>query len=308
MLRDLIMDDYSVDDFEPIKMIKHYRKKVYEARNKITKEEVIIEEVNEFEAVPMFNDFKKFYLRHHIGFVNILNLQFITKNESYQGEEKEEKKKLVIIYEKMANGTLSQPLHNYLISKDENNQKMNPTIRNKIIFGIASIVNYCLEKNIPFKELNPSNIFLDDNYEPHLSIGISIYYYTNLFITCVFTTPIFQPPEYFPTKEKHAVYQYGAFLYLMFTEIKRTTRKIIKVSTIPEIYWNLIERCLKEDPKERPTMKQIVDELKGDQYLIEEFGMKADTNEVKQYQRKIENDETINDQFSTKMKNVYQLC
>lgn len=46
----------------------------------------------------------------------------------------------------MINGTLSQPLYKYLKSKGTNNQKMNPTIRNKIIFGIASIVNFCLEK------------------------------------------------------------------------------------------------------------------------------------------------------------------
>lgn len=56
-------------------------------------EEVIIEEIKSFEAEPMFNDFKKFYLMHHIGFVNILNLQFIAKNESTQDEEEEEKKK-----------------------------------------------------------------------------------------------------------------------------------------------------------------------------------------------------------------------
>lgn len=280
---------------------------------------MVIEEVKTFEAAPMFNDFQKFYLMYHIGFVNIINLQFITKNESDQGEEdddddlenEEEQGKLVIIYEKMANGTLSQPLHDYLKSKGKNNQKINPTIRNKIIFGIASIVNFCLEKNIPFKELNTSNIYLDDNYEPHLSIGNSILYYTNLIHTCILNTPIFLPPRCRSKdkkKEKYAVYQYGVFLYLMFTKIKRNTRKIKKNSKIPEIYWNLIERCLKEDPKERPTMKQIIDELKGDQYLIEEFGMKADRNEVQQYQMKIENGETLIDQFSTKMKKLYQQC
>lgn len=207
----------------------------------------------------------------------------------------------------MINGTLSQPLYKYLKSKGTNNQKMNPTIRNKIIFGIASIVNFCLEKNIPFKELNPSNIYLDENYEPHLSIGISIYHYTNLLITCAVNTPIFRPPEYFSTQEKgekYVVYQYGVFLYLMFTEIKRNTRKIKNKSTIPKVYWNLIERCLKEDPKERPTMKQIIEELKREEYLIDEFGMKADRNEIEEYQHKIENHETIIDQFSTKMKKL----
>ena len=51
-------------------------------------------------------------------------------------------------------------------------------------------------------------------------------------------------------------------------------------------------------------MKQIIEELKREEYLIDEFGMKADRNEVEEYQHKIENHETIIDQFSVKMKKL----
>ena len=265
-------------------MIKTFSK--YYSINKTTKEEVNIQKVCSFEAAPMFDDLKKIFLIHHPGFVNILNLQFTPKSSDQSEDE------LIITYEKMKNDTLMEPLIKYFKSKGKNCEIMNPTIRNKIIFGVASTINFCYEKKIPFKELNPSNIYLDEYYEPRISIGYSIYVYTNLLITCVYKYAIFMPPEHRVLAfedEKYSVYQFGIFLYYMFCPNIRLYQKTIKKrDSIPDVYWDLIQQCTNETPKERPTIRQIIKELKNDKYLLKEFGLESNPNEVHLYQEKME--------------------
>lgn len=300
MLRDLSSDqNIDFNNYERGKILDKNRKEVYEATNKTTKEEVIFNEIGSYEAAPMFNDFKKFYMIHHPGFVNILNMQFTPKNST------QEEDKLIIIYEKMSNGEIIRPITQYFKTKGQKKEKMNPTIRNKIIFGVLSTINFCQENQIPYQELNLTNIYLDENYEPRISIGYSIYMYTNLYMTCVYEHAIFKPPEYFKSNsknEKYCVYQFGIFIYYMFCPGMRLYKKEIKKQdTIPDVYWDLILRCIKEDPNERPTLKQLIEELKDDKYLLSEFGLKANPNEVHQYQKKIEENDNVHHQFSSLM-------
>lgn len=64
---------------------------------------------------------------------------------------------------------------------------------------------------------------------------------------------------------------------------------------IPDPYWELIEKCWKHNPDERPTFEEITEELKNDKYAIEEFGMKTDLDKLHEYQERIDKDKNIID-------------
>ena len=80
---------------------------------------------------------------------------------------------------------------------------------------------------------------------------------------------------------KHDVYDYGAFLYHMFTNIlifnsgyninKKDTYiqglELLKI--IPDHYCNLIKRCRNENVEERPTFEEITNILKDDKFALE---------------------------------------
>ena len=61
-----------------------------------------------------------------------------------------------------------------------------------------------------------------------------------------------------------------------------------KIENIPENYQELIQKCWKQDPNERPTFDEIVEILKNDNFALEEFGMKTDMDELHRYQEKID--------------------
>ena len=57
---------------------------------------------------------------------------------------------------------------------------------------------------------------------------------------------------------------------------------------IPDSYWELIQKCWKQDYKSRPTFEELVEELKQDKYAIEEYGMKTNLDELHEYQKRID--------------------
>ena len=67
--------------------------------------------------------------------------------------------------------------------------------------------------------------------------------------------------------------------------------RLKRVSEIPDQYWDLIQRCWKQNPDERPTFEEIVEILKDDKYAFEEFGMKTNMDELHEYQKRIDPDE-----------------
>lgn len=62
----------------------------------------------------------------------------------------------------MANGSVYHLSIQYLKSCSQSHEKMNPTIRSKIIFGIANIIKHLHEKKIVHLNLTNINVFLDD--------------------------------------------------------------------------------------------------------------------------------------------------
>ena len=66
------------------------------------------------------------------------------------------------------NGCISTLTNEYLRTNGKSNDKLNPTIRSKIIFGIASAMNYLHKKNIINNKLSQESIYLDENFEPKI--------------------------------------------------------------------------------------------------------------------------------------------
>lgn len=80
----------------------------------------------------------------------------------------------VIITEFMKNGSLEKKTAEYISSKGTKNEIINPTLRSKVIFGVAATMKYVHKHNIIHRDLKLENIFLDDDFEPRIAdFGLS---------------------------------------------------------------------------------------------------------------------------------------
>ena len=119
--------------------------------------------------------------------------------------------------------------------------------------------------------------------------------------------PFYYPPEIIegkPINFSVDVYTYAIVLYQLFSgDLKRSNpyRTIINLfqaissgkrfkrpNSIPDSYWDLIQKCWAQDPEQRPTFEEITEELKSDRFILEEFGMKTNIDEFHLYQEKID--------------------
>ena len=200
----------------------------------------------------------------------------------------------------------------YLKSEGRSNDKINPTVRSKIIFGIASAMSYMHHKCIAHGDLSLDNIFLDEHFEPKL-IGFGITTSLSTVTDYPFGDPSYLAPEVLVGEELPSpflpsdVYSFAIILYKLFSsnknqfsdgKIARSRQQIMmKVSrgyrfkrteNISDAYWELIQRCWSQDPEERPTFEEIVEELKDDKYAIKEFGMSTNLDELHEFQQRIE--------------------
>ena len=63
----------------------------------------------------------------------------------------------------------------------------------------------------------------------------------------------------------------------------------VRLESIPDHYWELIEHCWSSNPKIRPSFDSIVEILKDDKYALTEFGVETNLTELHEYQNRIEN-------------------
>mgnify|MGYP001087784182 CR=1 FL=1 len=186
---------------------------------------------------------------------------------------------------------------------------MNPTIRCKIIYGVASIMKKIHEKKIIFQDLRVFRTFLDDNCNPIIcGSRFTPTYDIDPNIAHPAGHPFYLAPEVFEEEINSAfdVYTFGLFVYQMFSpnfmfngkQIEKKTYLMSKFhdgqmldrpKNVPDCYWELIVACLKKVPGDRPTFAEILDELKNDQWALEEFGTKTNIDELHEYQKLIGN-------------------
>lgn len=208
------------------------------------------------------------------------------------------------------NGNVETHTLKYLKSKGSGS--LNPTIRSKIIFGVAATMKKLHEKKIIFCSLNNTNVYLDENFEPKIDI-FSCYQLMNddLETKISLNSPYFIAPElclddYDSINPPIDVYSFAVFVYRMFSlefklsdnskfhNVHQWMNKIQngarpeKLSNIPENYWNLIEKCWCKNPCDRLSFIDITEMLKDDEFALEEFGMKTDLDQLHEYQKKID--------------------
>ena len=218
----------------------------------------------------------------------------------------------IFFLELVKHGNISNLTKDYLNSKITNYDTMNPTIRSKIIYGVASTMKKFHEKRQIHRDLKLEAVYLNDRLEPKLGcLFLSKYVSNNCEMTMAIGTPYSMAPEVFMEGDFEYsfpvdVYSFAFILYKMFEDkiefddkrpIRSPQHYMMKISrrmrpvrpkSIPDVYWDLIQKCWVQDPNERPTFSEIVEMLKNDCYALEEFGMKTNIDELHEYQRRID--------------------
>lgn len=211
------------------------------------------------------------------------------------------------------------------ILKDFNRQEkvLTPTIRSKIIYGIASAMSFLHRMNIIHRDFKPENILLDEKFNPVIAdFGLSRIY-SNENMTINLGTPYFMAPELFLITDdaeitlKTDVYAFAVTLLRFFTkkfsffnkkiksrqnfidEIIAGNRYVIP-NDVPEFYVELIKKCWDQNPNERPSFDDIVNELENnDGFMLPG----SDEKEVKEYINYIKHNSSENTPISSERTN-----
>lgn len=299
-----------------------------EAIDKKTGKKIVISDIRFSCDKELRNDFlKELNIISQLnlpGVAKIIGFSLLFKTENDEEEEEEEAEaekdtdqrftRYVIAYDFFENGSLEKLNKEYLKSKGAQNSKMNPTVRSKIIFGIAHTMKQLHKSNVIHGNLKLNNILLDDKLEPKITDfripGANTF---KLMLKSYIVNKYYLAPEVMREFEIEKgqfsvdVYSFAFILYFMFTkEIAFGDKKIIraqdlfasyiskgmrpnKQNEIPDHYWELINRCWDDEPSNRPTFEEITELLKDDIYALKEFGMETNMDELHEYQKRIEN-------------------
>lgn len=203
----------------------------------------------------------------HIAILPLLGFSLPTKN----GDDY----KLLTPF--MQNGSLDSLLQNVLRGNAPDNWD---TIYSIIIFGIAAGMAFANQNKIIHRNLKPSHIILDDDYQPKIgNFAMADYCEKEVLEEETIGTPLYMAPETFENSrytKKCDVYAYSLNLYEILTghkpfyeikglsSIKLYTMVIngempaIQKNEIPSPFEELITRCWNSDPEVRPSFAQIV--------------------------------------------------
>lgn len=186
------------------------------------------------------------------------------KLHEYKYPNQEEGKKGYLIYEYMQNGTLSQ-----IRQKKENTLNLSTIMIT--LYGIADCMNYVNNQKFLRCDLNLSNIFYDDKFQPHLS---GFYFPSNLELI---SSPSIKQSFFnynIPlvlNNQPNDVYNYGKLICSIFSEECQEiseNREFSIPTTIPDFLKSIVEQCLDNDVSKRPSFLSICDFLKNTEELI----------------------------------------
>ena len=336
MLRDLCSFDYQLEleKYDIKELIGHSSfAYVLKAADKQTGEDIAIKIIKN----SMIRNQEKINFQRNIMISSYLNIPGVIKNLGYRLPLSEDEKKdpnkiqsitldgnnidctgYILFQELIKHRNISDLNKSYLNSKINNYETMNPTVRSKIIYGVASIMKKFHEKRQIHRDLKLESIFLDDRLEVKIgSLFFSKYVTNDCEMTMAIGTPYTMAPEIFmdtydddgdeiPYSFPVDVYSFAFILYRMFEDeikfdnkrpIRSAQQYLMKISrglrplkpkSIPDVYWDLIQKCWKQNPNDRPTFDEIVEMLKNDCYALEEFGMKTNIEELHRYQKRMD--------------------
>lgn len=208
-----------------------------------------------------------------------------------------------------SNGSFDDIMKN--IQKGINNANWNSTKKMITIFGIAVALLYIHRSRLIYRNLKPSNILFDENFEPRLAD----FNFSRLSSNDNDDDPedsettekisLYTAPELFensPCNNKVDVYSYGSVLYSIFMnkepDFEMDDQEAIKASIIigsrpslssdliPSSYQTLISQCWGNTSSDRPSFKSIVRQLSTPEFLLPD----VDIDLFIQYTEKVMND------------------
>lgn len=217
----------------------------------------------------------------------------------------------IIVSEYMPNGSLERYTADY-IKNNGKSRLLNPTIRSKILFGVAATMKRLHSVDILHRDLKLENIFLDENVEPRIAdFGFAKMQIVGVQNTMAIGTPYYMAPELLNDTENYDgkvdVYAFAMLMYLTFSTtiefqgfkkpIRAAQQYLMQISrqkrpqyvdSIPPKYWDLIEQCWKHDPHERPDFEQITEMMRSDEFAIKEYGQTTNLDELHEYWERID--------------------
>lgn len=194
-------------------------------------------------------------------------------------------------FENLPNPTI---ISNYISSGSLHEIQTNPqpewTNTKKLIniYGIASAMSYLHSHDVIHQDLKLENILIDDHFYPIIS-DFCLSKITEHFTKSAFKgTPIYMAPEILQNEQytkSSDVYAFAIIVYQIITgkipfenlDFDQLKNSIVSQKVRPEIpqdvpkpYKDLIEKCWSQDPKERPTFEDIVNQMKNEKEFVNE--------------------------------------
>lgn len=197
----------------------------------------------------------------------------------------ENKKRPCIVVEFCPNGSLNKIIG--LINSGKSVSDWNDTKKLICLYGIAYGLSVLHSQNIAFKNLNPSNVFLDEYFYPKIhgfSRASPVTETTPESDINENISPSYMAPEIInsePFQLKSDVYSFGILGYEIVSGkgAYGKSPNIMKIiagarpqfdKSVPQPYQNLFARCWSESIEERPTFSEILELLKTDPSFITE--------------------------------------
>ena len=224
-------------------------------------------------AISLFCTFKHPAIVPFVGF-------YEQKGFGYIVEEEIEKGSLFTILETIRKDNNVDPLW------DETHKLI-------ILYGISCCMEFLHNKSIIHRDLKPGCILLDSELHPYIT-GFTCSKKINPTETTSSdlsqTTSIIMAPEFIEDPEHSCislpidVYSYAIILYETITELaafsnlKSPFKILMAVSNgerpeipkdTPSNWTNLIQRSWSQEPKDRPTFKEICDLLESDEFVTQ---------------------------------------
>ena len=238
----------------------------------------------------IFNDTDEMANRE-ISIMFSVNNPTIVKSLGYSNKDFHGDENFTIIMQLAPNGSLSSVLKK--AQKNVIPKKFNNTTRQIILIGIARGMKYLHDRNIIHRDLKCGNVLLDKDFHPLITdFGYSKYFeYGHSKSQSIYIGTVqYMAPEVIkgePYGRKADVYSFGILMYEVVTNLEpypELTKKELKIfqfqtlvsknklrpkftTPVKEELRNLIEKCWSNDPNDRPTFKEIFNEL------IENFEM-----------------------------------
>lgn len=317
----------NLDEFEIIEKIGEDFFGIYmKSIEKVSRKQYIfnflkIDQNDKYSIKSALKDTSIFFKLNHPGITRYERFQIPTTESTTQNSEieptQENLSKFIIASEYPINGPLSKLNEEYLQSKGKNCEMMNPTIRSKIIFGVAAAMKYIQSLNFINHNLSMKSIFLDENFEPKIA-NFGIYFMSrnmNFSDYDLYDLSIFAPEilsdndDYDDYKPNVDVYAFAFVVYFMFSDKLLFKKHLAKMRTLieikkgnrpdkpelmPDCYWELVKKCWNNNDVERPSFSEIIEILRNDSFALNEFGMKTDIDKLHEYQEKVSDIEGIN--------------